>query len=186
MNETLKIIRERFSCRDFTNQMPTDEQINAIAQAAIQAPSGMNRQHWQVIVLKNKQLIDELENEGLGILERSSPEAYQRILSRNGTLFYHAPRMIFIAVKDTQPPGAENVDLGIIAQNVVLAAESLGLASLHCGLAAYAFAGEKAEDFKKRLGFPQGYTCGIGVLIGYAKAKAEPHKPDQSKITIVE
>ena len=48
MNETLNVIAKRYSCRDFKNEMPSDEILQAIAEAAIQAPSGMNRQAWQL------------------------------------------------------------------------------------------------------------------------------------------
>ena len=68
MNETLKVIAERYSCRDFKDEMPTDEILQAIAQAAIQAPSGMNRQAWRVIIVKNKELMNDMESEGMPYL----------------------------------------------------------------------------------------------------------------------
>ena len=185
MNSTLKNIRERFSCRDFTDQMPTDEQLEAITQAAIQSPSGMNLQSWQVIAITNKELIADMEKEGIRILKNENEAMYQRIMSRNGTLFYHAPCMIVFPVKIGNPPGSELIDLGIIAQTAVLAATSLDLASLHCGLVGYCFAGEKADEFKKRLAFPDGYECGMAVLLGHAKKQGAPHVPDQSKITYI-
>ena len=185
MNETLRIIKERYSCRDFAERLPTEEQITAIAQAAIQSPSGMNRQFWHVIVVTNKELISEMEKEGLDNLKNIDESFYQHIMSRNGTLFYHAPCMVLFAIKTAQPPGAELIDLGIIAQNTILAATSLGLASLHCGCAAFAFTGDKNEYFKNKLGFPTGYECGMAVLLGYAKSTDMPHEPDQSKISFI-
>lgn len=187
MNETLNIIAERFSCRSFNGQMPKDSDLAAIAQAAIQAPSGMNRQLWQVIVVKNKALIDDMEAEGTafmaGMQDRSM---YDRVMSRGGRLFYNAPCMILIAIKESVPKGAELIDCGILAQTIVLAASSLGLSTLHCGLVGLAFAGNKAEEFKKRLKFPAGYECGMGILLGYPTEKTAPHVPDQNKITIIE
>ncbi|HOO26028.1 MAG TPA: nitroreductase family protein [Clostridiales bacterium] len=44
MNETLKSIAERYSCRDFADTPLTDEQIKALADAALSAPSAVNRQ----------------------------------------------------------------------------------------------------------------------------------------------
>ena len=186
MNETLKLIKERFSCRNFSDRVPTGEELNLIAQAAIQSPSGMNRQHWEVIVITNKELLSELEQEGMKNLEKMDKDFYERIMSRTGNLFYNAPCMILISVKKAEPVGSEMVDLGIIAENVVIAATSLGFASLHCGLAGLAFAGDKREYFGDRLGFPEGYECGIGVLIGSAVNAGTPHEPDQSKITFVD
>lgn len=39
--------------------------LQTIAEAAIQAPSGMNRQAWRVIVVKDKELMQDMESEGL-------------------------------------------------------------------------------------------------------------------------
>lgn len=187
MNEVLKTISKRFSCRSFTEKMLEDEHLAAITQAAIEAPSGMNRQSWQVIVVKNKVLIDEMNAEGVKILSSMEDKSmYERIMSRGGTLFYNAPCMIVIAVKEAYPKGAELIDLGILAQNIVLAATSLGIDNLHCGFVGLAFAGEKAAYFKHRLQFPEGYECGMGVLLGYAKEICPPHVPDERKITVIE
>ena len=187
MNETLKNIAERFSCRDYSDRKPSDEQLDLIAQAAIQAPSGMNRQQWQVIVLKNRELISEMEAEGLKTLASMPDQTmYQRIMARGGKLFYNAPCMIVIAIKEGYPKGAELVDCGILAQNIVLAATSLGINSVHCGFALMAFAGEKASSFKEKLKFPEGYECGMSILLGYANAPGTPHVPNQEKITVIE
>ena len=185
MNETLKIIKERYSCRDFEKQLPPEELLTVIAQAAIQSPSGMNRQFWHVIVLTNKELISEMEKEGLNNLRNFDESFYQHIISRNRTLFNNAPCMVFFAIKTAQPAGAELIDLGVIAQTTVLAATSLGLTSLHCGNVAFAFAGNKNGYFKEKLGFPDGFECGMAVLLGYAKSISMPHKPDQSKISYI-
>ena len=187
MNDTLKAMEQRFSCRNFNDEIPTDEELSLIAQAAIQSPSGMNRQGWQVIVVKDKGLIEKMDAEGMNILANMPEQtSYNRILERGGLLFYNAPRMIVVAIKEGSPKGAELVDCGIVAQNVVLAAQSLGLANLHCGLACLVFAGERGAEFKQRLQFPKGYECGIGILLGHTDNELAPHAPDQEKITIIE
>lgn len=187
MNETLKTIAERYSCRDFNGVMPPDQDLQAIAQAAIQAPSGMNRQHWQVIVVKNQELIAQMEEEGLKMLACLEDRShYERIMSRGGKLFYHAPCMVMLAVKEAFPKGAELIDLGIVAQNVALAATSLGIANVHCGFVGFAFAGDRAAEFKEKLQFPEGYQCGMGILLGYANTVTKPHVPNQEKITVIE
>lgn len=187
MNDTLKVIEKRFSCRNFNDEIPTDEELSLIAQAAIQSPSGMNRQGWQVIVVKDKELIEEMDVEGMKILaDMPDQTLYNRIVARGGLLFYNAPRMIVIAIKEGNPKGAELFDGGIVAQNIVIAAQSLELANLHCGLACLVFAGEKGEEFKQRLQFPEGYECGIAILLGHTDNELAPHVPDQGKITIIE
>ena len=186
-NNTLKAISERFSCRAFTDRVPEQSDLDAIALAAVEAPSGQNRQGWQFIVVRNRELIGEMDREGLRVLSRMGNRAMiERIESRGGKLFYNAPCVIVIAVKEALPKGAELIDCGIAAQNIVLAATSLGIASLHCGFVACAFAGDRAADFKQRLKFPPGYECGMGVLLGYAERVSAPHAPDLSKISYVD
>lgn len=185
-NDVLKAISKRYSCRAFTDKVVSDNDLQLIADAAIQAPSGMNRQHWQIIIIKNKTLLSEMEAEGMRVMsEMPDKTMFERIISRGGKLFYNAPCMAFIAVKKSQK-GAELIDLGIVAQNISLAATSLSIANCHCGLIAFCFAGDKAEEFKNKLRFPEGYECGLGVLLGYAVEQGKPHIPDKSKITFIE
>jgi nitroreductase len=185
MTETVKNILQRFSCRGFTPEMPTEEQFDIIAKAALAAPSGMNRQLWRVVILKNKELIDELEAEGLKNMRAIDKTAYDRIVGRGGKLFYGAPAMIVVSVTPATPKGAELFDCGILAQNVVLAAESKGLNTCMCGLAAYAFAGSKREEFNRRLGFPEGYEIGMAILVGHGAVEKAPHELDFDKVTVI-
>ncbi|MDR1940307.1 MAG: nitroreductase family protein [Clostridiales bacterium] len=187
MNETLKTIAGRYSCRSFSGKTLSDADLQTIADAGLAAPSGMNRRHWQIIVVKNKTLLSELETEGLRVMsEYPDKTTYDRIMSRGGKLFYDAPVMIFIAVKEAFPKGAELIDLGIAAQNIALAATSLGIDNCICGLVAFAFAGGKAEEFKRKLKFQNGYECGLCVLLGYADEPGTPRAIDKNKLTFID
>lgn len=50
----LDIIKNRQSVRSFKDEMPSDEQIEAVLEAAYLAPSWVNVQPWHFIVVKNK------------------------------------------------------------------------------------------------------------------------------------
>lgn len=181
-NDVLQTIAERYSCRDYTGEMPSDEQLQAIANAAIASPSAMNRQGWQVLMVCDKALLDELEAEGMrAIAAMEDKSTYERIMSRGGALFYHAPCMVLVPISGE----SAIMDCGIVAQTVALAAASLGLGSVICGLAGLAFSGDKAAGFKQRLGFAPGYEFGIAVLLGYPKAPGTPHTPDPEKIRFI-
>ena len=187
ITNTIEAIRTRYSCRAFTDQMPTDKDLQEIAEAAIAAPSGMNRQPWQIIVVKDKELLAELEAEGMKNLAANADQgAYERILSRGGKLYYNAPCQIVVAINKAEPTGYETYDCGMVVQNIALAATSLGIDSLICGLAAFSFAGEKGAEFKRRLAFAEGYELGLSVLLGYAKMPGgKQHTLDFGKITVV-
>ncbi len=183
MNETLKIIEKRYSCRDYKSEEIADQILQAIAKAAVQAPSGINRQPWRVIVVKDKELMKDMEEAGLSYLANMEDKSsYDRIMGRGGKLFYHAPCMIVVPIDS---PSAM-IDCGIVCQNIALAATSLGVDNVICGLAKTIFGNEKlAKEFSERLGFPEGYEFGCSVLLGYANTVKEPHEPDLDKITFI-
>lgn len=186
MNDTLKTIASRYSCRTYTGEMPSDGQLKAIAEAAIQSPSGMNAQPWRIIVLKNSDLMGELETEGLRILsEMEDKSSFNRIMERGGKLYYNAPCMIIVAI-DPAGYGGSQLDCGIVCENIALAAQSLSLGSVICGFAGFSFMQGKKDYFKKKLSFPDTYEIGCAVLIGYPESDGEPHQPDSSKITFID
>ncbi len=187
MNDVLKTIARRYSCRDFRGEMPPDDALRAIAEAAIQAPSGMNRQAWRVIVVKDRQLMREMELEGMAYLAAMEDKTmHARIQALGGHLFYGAPAMIVVPIDPAQYAPAL-IDCGILCQNIALAATSLDIANILCGFVGLAFAsGARAEEFSKRLGFPEGYAFGCAVLLGYANRERAPHVPDADKISFVE
>jgi nitroreductase len=186
---TIEAIKNRYSCRAFTDKMPSDEHLQIIAEAAVAAPSAMNMQPWRVIVVKNKQLLAEFEAEAIkNIAALEDKSTYERVMSRGGKVYYNAPCQIIIPVDSPDINKWANIDCGIITQNVSLAAESLGINSLICGMIAFSFMGEKGQYFKERLGFPGGYDLGLSVLLGYADEAGvkAPHELDLSKISVVE
>jgi Nitroreductase len=195
MNETLKTIAKRYSCRSFEGTPLTDEQVDALVQAALAAPSARNIQPWRVIMITDKAFIDELDAEAMSILGSAEDKAsYDRMMERGGKMFYNAPCMVMVASVTLDPSRGcaavpikvyNDMDCGILSQNVALAAQSLGLGSVICGMAGIPLSGARGAEFKERMGFPQGYEFGIAVLVGTATAAAEPHEPDMSKVSYV-
>ncbi len=183
MNETLKTIAERYSCRDFSSAPLTDEQVKAIVDAALASPSAVNRQPWHVIMVTDKALIDEFNDEGMNVLAAAEDKSgYERIKQRGGKIFYNAPCML-VAASDGSAYSL--MDCGILSENVALAAHSLGLGSVICGMAGIPLNGPNGEEWKKRLQFPEGYGFGIAVLIGTANSGKEPHEHDEGKVTYI-
>jgi len=184
MQNTIESIKTRYSCRAFSGRTPSEADLRTIAEAAVASPSAVNSQPWRVIVVTDKTLLDELEAEGMKNLA-AVPDAYGRIMSRGGKIFYNAPCQVFIALQKSATNWAE-LDCGIITQTVALAAASLGIDSLICGMIAFAFSGEKSGYFKNKLGFKDGEDVGISILLGYAETPGgKPHEPDLGKISYI-
>ncbi len=184
MNEMLKAIERRYTCRAYADTKIPDEDLRAIAQAAIQSPSAMNRQNWQVVFVKDPGLLQDLEEAGMEVLANLDDKAmYERIQGRGGKVYYNAPCMVYITVKQESDSNYDLIDCGILAENIALAAASLGINSTHCGLAALPLGGPRSAEFIEQLQFPEGYGFGLAVLLGYEVQPGTPHEPDQGKIT---
>ena len=56
----MKSILNRRSIRKYTNQIVSDEQIKTILEAAMCAPSAGNEQPWHFIVIRDRNLLDEI------------------------------------------------------------------------------------------------------------------------------
>jgi len=183
MNETLKNIAKRYSCRDFKETPLTGEQVEELVKAALAAPSAMNMQPWHIIMITDKALVDELDAEGMNILRDAEDKSgYDRMMSRGGKLFYNAPSLALV-LSDGSSWGT--FDCGILCQNIVLAAESMGLGTCIVGMAGIPLDGPKSEDYKKRLGFPEGHKFAVGVLVGEINSGKDPHEHDRSKVSYV-
>ena len=185
--ETINTMLTRYSCRAYTDKMPSDEALQAIAEAAVASPSAVNQQNWRVIVVKNKELIADLETEGMKFLAaQSDKSSYDRIMSRGGKMLYNAPCMVIVPINKSFSERYALIDLGIVVENIALAAASLGINSVICGMISNCFTGDKAEAFKRRLGVPESFEIGLAVLLGFAEKQGQPHERDYSKISFVE
>ena len=181
MSEVLNVIKNRYSCRSYNGEALTNEQVEALALAAVQAPSALNRQPWEIAVITDKAMIDEMNDSLMDYLSKQEDKsAYERMMSRGGKVFYNAPCMFVIAQKE-----GTALDTGIVAENIALAASSMGLGNVICGMARMLFDTEKAAEYKKTL-IPEGYEFGVAVLVGYATVEnGTPHEPDLSKIRYI-
>lgn len=56
----MKSIMNRRSIRQYTNQTVSDEQIKILLESAMCAPSAGNEQPWHYIVIKDRELLDEV------------------------------------------------------------------------------------------------------------------------------
>jgi len=183
MNETLKNITQRYTCRDFKATPLTDDQIGHLVSAALAAPSARNLQPWHVIVVTDKGLIEDLDAEGMDIVSKYEDKStYDLFKSRGGSMFYNAPCLILV-LSDGSKWGT--LDSGILCQNVVLAAESMGLGTCIVGMAGVPLNGPRAEEYAKRLGFPEGHEFAIGVLVGEIISGKEPHEHDRNKVSYI-
>lgn len=166
-NPSLRAIRERRSTLDFASDPVADAQIEAILEAGRWAPSYLNSQPWDFVVVRDAQL-----RNGLAIILR-------RITWTWGG-FAGVPVMIVVSVDPERDPD-HFVEAGAVAtQNICLAAQSLGLASSWAGIYgnSRAATGNVEQDLKAVLSLPQTHRIIAVVPIGVARsARGSTRRP---------
>ncbi|MDR2102922.1 MAG: nitroreductase family protein, partial [Treponema sp.] len=177
-NAALDAIFTRRSTRAYTPQKVDDETTALLVRAALAAPSGSNSQPVNVIVVQNVPLILELEKAVIDyFIKIGNDGVLERIRSRKNKVFYDASTVFFLAVKNHA-----STDVGIMAENLAIAATSLGLANILLGLPGVVFNDpDTAAYWKGKLRFPEGYEYGLAVAVGYAADEGKPHEIDLAK-----
>ncbi len=161
MNETLKVLETRRSCRNFKPDPVKEDDLNAIIKAGTYAATGMGKQSPVIIAVTDKKLRDELSEENRKI--GGWDEGFDP--------FYGAP-VVLIVLADKAVP-THVYDGSLVMGNLMNAAESLGIASIWIHRAKEEFESDFGKGILKKLGINGDYE-GIGhCALGYA---AEPPK----------
>lgn len=145
-NEVLKAIRERRSVLRFRPEPIPEEKLQAVLEAGRWAPSYANSQPWTFIVVQ-----DEEKKRRLGELVDRIALARRGQPAITGKGIGDAPVVIVVAVDPWRDP-RHFVEAGAAAaQNMALAAHSLGLASYWAGIYEPGGGRRAAEAQAKRL-----------------------------------
>ncbi len=168
MNEVLKNIRERRSIRKFTSEMPKQEDIDAIVEAGLYAPSGMGKQTSKIVVITNKEVRDHLSdmNRRIGGWDEGFDP------------FYGAPVVLLVLAEADEPNHV--YDGALTMENLQLAASSLGLGSIWINRAKQEFESEEGKALLKDFGIEGNWEGIAHCVIGYPdgeKPEAAPRKP---------
>jgi nitroreductase len=181
-SETIDVIARRYSCRAFSGKPVPGDVVDAILTAGLHAPSAVNRQPWRLIVIRDKALIDQMNDAGVSVMADVDPDAYERTKGRGGLMLYNAPLMIIIAEQMADNTYAD-LDCGIMASHLALAAASLGVDSCIAGMPRILFSGDDGAALVKRIGMPDGFRFALSLLLGYAAGEHRPgHDIDPTKV----
>ncbi len=170
MSDILSAIAARSSTRGYKAEKLTEEQLHALLQGGLQAPTAANRQEIHFTAVQgDSPLLGQIEQEK-NVLAGAQPSA---------NFYYDAPVVLFVSGDASFPWTA--VDAGIAVENIALAAEGLGLGSVIIGCIKAAMLGEKKQSFAQALGFPEGYDFQVAIAVGPKAASKEPHACDWEK-----
>lgn len=179
MNETLQTIAQRKSCRSYQNKMIKDEELQMLLQAAIQAPSAMNRQLCEVYAITNPAYIDELTETIKKVSEErgeKKPDAYH--------FSYHAPILLIVSGPEYDSRRIE--DGSCMLQNIFLAATSLNIGSCWINQLRDTQNVDEVRNVLNKFGIPNNHQVVGCAAIGYIKQDTPAKEKKQERIHIVE
>ena len=174
MTDLMEIIKERRSIRKYEDKEVTEEQLNQILESVKWAPSWTNSQCWEVIVVKDPAIKEQLQGT---LIKNPSTKA-----------MVQAPVVLVLCGKlkssgyykdqvTTKFGDWFMFDLGIANQNICLTAYSLGLGTVIVGLLDH----NKAKEI---LGVPDDYEVVTMIPLGYpAKEPEAPKRREISEFT---
>ena len=175
-NETIQTILNRRSIRHFDTRQVEEEKLQQILKAGLYAPSAGGRQGVLFVVCQDREV-----NERLGRIKRAN--SHPRMATEHcyvsreqpsiaddpeiKNAFYGAPSVITLFA----PKGFLFAvdDCAVAAENMMLAADFLGIGSCYIGQGWTAFADPYGQEILKTWGIRTDYYAVMQLLLGYQK-----------------
>lgn len=166
-NDTLKIIRQRRSTRDYRDEQIKEEELQAVLDAGLFAPNAGN-QAWHFTVIQNEELLTRLNAAAKQAAIQIGGHLGALGNDENFSCLYGAPTLIIVSCDEKTP--APEIDCAAATQNLLLAAESVGLGSCWIYFILLAFYSPEGESLRKELRIPEGYKPCTATVLGYKNA----------------
>ena len=156
---TLEIIHQRKSVRNFTPQEVKKEQLQTLIKAAMAAPTAVNKQPWAFIAIKDRDILDRL----------GEKLPYAKMLKK-----VNAAIVVCGDLNKTLEDWEQEFwiqDCSAASQNILLAAEAIGLGAVWT--AAYP-AKDRMQTVSEILGLPESIIPLNVIPVGYPKGVEKP------------
>lgn len=177
-NDVTQTIMARRSVRKYQDRQVPHDTLAIIAKCGIQAPNGMNTQPWAVRVVESKDWIEGVSAEFV----KKNPDMAKRDPNFKN-MFRNAPNLIVIAT----PKGQGQIEAGLMGENMILAAQSMGLGTCCLGgPVQFVVNDPAAKPYLEQLQLPDGYAVSYMIAIGYPDEQPESKPRDESKILYIQ
>jgi nitroreductase len=176
----VKAIYQRRAVRVYDDKPVTRHDVDFLIDAAIHAPSAVNCQPWAFVVIQKREFLDRYAKEGKQLLLNEPPvvevvesglpdidRLRQMASGPDFELFHGAPALIVIYA--TSADGL--ADCYLAAQNLMLAAWTLGLGTCPIGLARPLF---NRVEVKEELGVSPDWPCALPIVVGWPDGETPP------------
>lgn len=162
------VIRLRKSCRKYTDEQISNDDLQNILNAGQLAPiAGADYSMSHITVVQDKSFLEELD------------EACE-ITTPNGKKirpFYNAPTIIVLSVTGPSKDNIEYSNVGCAIENMMLEATNLGLGSVY--LWGWLHKLRKRPELIARFNLPEGYSIISALAVGYAADPATSREPEE-------
>jgi nitroreductase len=167
---------ERRSIRKYKDTPVEHEKLATIVKCGINAPSGINKQPWEIRVVESQELINQVNE----VYKKANPDIMEKDPSFKN-MFRNAPNLICVATAQ-----GGNLDCGLLGENMMLAAQSMGLGTCCLG-GPVRFIKDNADAkfFLEKLGFSEGYDLIYILAIGYPDESPDAKPRDESKVQYI-
>ena len=181
------VLKTRRAVREYTDVAIEREEVEAVLNAAIEAPSAMNMQPWAFAIVLGKEKVESYARRAKEWLLKNLSQLQDRAIERkfeqrvledpNFTLFYHAPALVLVLAKSPERQAVE--DCCLAAQSLMLAARDRDLGTCWIG---FARPWLNLPEIKIELGVPAEYHVVAPIVLGHPAAWPESHGRNPAEI----
>jgi nitroreductase len=162
-NQTLETILNRKSVRNYLNREISPEIIRDLLKAGMAAPSSRDRRPWQFIVVTDKTILENLGNQ-----------------LKNASMLKNANKAIVVCGDTILSDNCWELDCSAVAQNILLAAESMEIGAVWAAVYPYADREAIVNEFFQ---LPENIRALAIIPLGYPSGSHSPKdKFDETKI----
>lgn len=178
-NAVIETIMSRRSVRKYQPQAVNRDTMQLIVECGINAPNAINRQAWEIRIVDNPEVIQKLTE----LYLKDNPKEAENPNFKN--MFRNAPTVAFIA-NDTSFAYSP-VDCGLMAENMILSAWSMGIGSCCLGgPARFMKSNAEANEYLKQMGFSENYELLLCIGFGYPAETPAAKPRDVSKVKFMD
>jgi nitroreductase len=156
----LENMHRRKSVRKYTEQAVSREDLLTLVKAGMAAPSAKNVQPWEFIIVSSRAALDAL----------AAQLPYAKMLAQAPAAIVPCGNMD-LAPADPQLPLLWYLDCAMASQNILLAAEAMGLGAVYT--AAYPYE-DRMSAVSRALGLPQSIVPLCVIPVGYPAGDEKP------------
>ena len=187
--ELLELMKYRRSIRKYEDRQVSQDDLEKVIQAGLFAPNAGGGQRSMIVAVHSKELVEKLGRLNVACMDRSRlmgshVSAEQPSIIDDPTMksaFYGAPAVCVVFARKGFLYSVP--DAFCCAENMVLEATELGLASCIIARAEATFQTPEGQALQKEWGVPDDYEARCFVLLGYCRGDypaEKPRKPGRS------